>query len=98
MSCSAFSILKTIKRACSGASGVNSNNLAAESRRFRKVASDSLVSGGWIDSGKSTSARRNGEVATILRREKRRSPCAMTITWSSAWRMSLSTSATVPIE
>src|SRR5438105_2244742 len=60
-SCSGVGMLSTIKRACSGASGVSSNNFAAESRRLRNVASHSLLSGGETDFTKSTSARKNGE-------------------------------------
>ena len=97
-SCSGFSMFMTIKRACSGASGVSSNKRAAESRKLRKVASHSLLGGGTIDCGKSTSARRNGSVAMILRNEKRRNPCTITSTLSSDCRISLSTSAAVPTE
>ena len=97
-SCSGFSMFMIIVRACSGASGVSSNNREAESRKFRNVASHSLLGGGRIDCGKSISARRNGSVAIILRSEKRRNPCTITSTLSSDCRTSLSTSAAVPIE
>ena len=70
-------MFRIIKRACSGASGVSSNNLAAESRRFRNVAFHSLLSGGEMDFTRSTSARINGEVATILRNVNRLRPWAI---------------------
>ena len=41
-----LSMFKIIRRACSGASGASSNNLAAESRKFRNVASHSLLAAG----------------------------------------------------
>ena len=63
-------MFKIIRRACSGASGASSNNLAAESRKFRNVASHSLLGAGMIDSGKSTSARRKGDVATMADKQK----------------------------
>ena len=83
-------------RACSGTSGVSSSKRAAESRRLRKAASNSLLGGGRIDCGRSISARRYGSVAMILRSEKRRSPCTITTTLSSDCRKSFSTSAAVP--
>ena len=73
-------MFRIIKRTWSGASGVSSKSFVAESRKFLNVASHSFVGAGEIDFGRSTSARRNGEVAMILRREKRRSPCTMTST------------------
>ena len=76
--------------------GINSNKRPAESRKFRKVASHSLLGWGRIDCGRSTSARRNGSVAMILRSDKRCSPCTITRTLFSDCLTSLSTSAAVP--